>query len=305
MKQHNGGHTKQQLRREIEVTRGRIAEEVDAISEKLTPEHIKQAMKTKVKETTMEVGHKITDAGRNVGRKARARGEAMVVSAKEHPLRTTTVLIGLALILGWLLSRNERVRSGARTIRYRAGNALGAAKEKVAHARERIAHRRAGTEPEAITGLGPSSTGVLPGEWYEGQGYESQGLVGGVESDFAGEVESRSRFQRPREMAHRAGERVGHVYHATEQRIENAWHRNPLAVGAIVFAAGFGIGLALSATRTERRVLGPAGQRLGEKARELKEKAVHAMNEGVESVATRIEEGGKGTPEGGGTNRIP
>jgi ElaB/YqjD/DUF883 family membrane-anchored ribosome-binding protein len=70
------------------------------------------------------------------------------------------------------------------------------------------------------------------------------------------------------------------------QRAEHVWDENPLALGAVAFAVGAAVGLALPTSRAEDRIFGQAKERLMSKAGEAargalqmaEEKAVSAMH---------------------------
>lgn len=124
----------------------------------------------------------------------------------------------------------------------------------------------------------------------------------------AGEIASRAKEGarevrgRLQERASALGHRVSDFGHDARVRFERAQHRtrdfaheNPFALAGLAIAAGVGIGLALPASTTEKRLLGPTRGRLmseargylGE-ARETASRTAQAAREAVDEVKSSI-----------------
>ncbi len=90
------------------------------------------------------------------------------------------------------------------------------------------------------------------------------------------------------DLAHRAQETVGTLATQTaqtaqkvEQRFETTLHDNPIAVGAVAFALGTAVGLALPSSQREDALMGQVRDQLFEKAEHAAHDAVAAAEEKV------------------------
>jgi ElaB/YqjD/DUF883 family membrane-anchored ribosome-binding protein len=257
----------EELRQEIERTRARVAAEVDAIGNKVSPENMKAEAKQRLYQAKEQ-------AKQRVVRSTRRAGRSIADSARDNPL--PLVLVGAGL--GWLIynarqsARRYEVWNGPEypvydefaapdtdyeidfetgpTARERALHAKQRASEKLSHAGERIQHAR----------------------------------------ERAGE--------RMHYMRERAGERIHHA----REGAETFMHDNPLAVGAMALAIGAGIGLLLPTTHAENRALGEQRDRLVRRGRqavsELGEVAEHTAREAARVAKQDIEERGANLGKG-------
>ncbi len=131
----------EELRREVERTRARVAADVDAITNKMSPEN----MKNQAKESLQRAGHA---AKERVVHTTRAAGRSIVDSARENPVPLMVIGAGI----GWLI---YNARQNARHHRegwrepglyedYEPDTSFDyepSAKEKLAEVRERAGER--------------------------------------------------------------------------------------------------------------------------------------------------------------------
>jgi ElaB/YqjD/DUF883 family membrane-anchored ribosome-binding protein len=80
------------------------------------------------------------------------------------------------------------------------------------------------------------------------------------------------------------------------ERANHMWEENPLAIGAVAFAVGAAIGLALPTSRAEDRIFGQAKERLMNKAGDAAREALHM----AEDKASQALHGSQQTEQGGG-----
>lgn len=89
-----------------------------------------------------------------------------------------------------------------------------------------------------------------------------------------------------RDMSRRAVRGAGHQLHRAEATMEVAYGDNPLAFGAVAFAAGAALGLALPHTAREDMLLGEVKEQLLEKAQLAAREALHTAEEKVGQIAS-------------------
>jgi ElaB/YqjD/DUF883 family membrane-anchored ribosome-binding protein len=264
----------EELRQEVERTRARVAADVDAIGNKVSPENVKYQAKQRIVQAKDE-------AKQRVVRSTRRAGRSLADSARDNPL--PLVLVGAGL--GWLV---YNARQSARRyegwsepehdefettpgydvdydIDYETGPS---ARERIARARQRAGERVA----------------------------------------HAGERMHEMR-ERAGERIHHARERAGERIHHAREGAESFAKDNPLAVGAIALAIGASVGLLLPTTPAENRMLGQKRDQLMRRGRqamtELGEVAEHTAREAARVAKQDIEQRGanlgKGQTVPGGT----
>ena len=117
------GKSPAQIESDIEKTRERMTEDIDAIGEKLSPEHLKQRAREAVTDAKEAVVEKVQEATGEVGRKARQMGSGLMDLVRENPL--PAAVAGVSLY--WLFSRRkntgkQQLRSSGSIGRYPYGS---------------------------------------------------------------------------------------------------------------------------------------------------------------------------------------
>lgn len=306
---------------EIEHTRNEMGEIVNAIEERLSPAHLKAQMqelkeealvqihdakerlkadmrqevvtvKSEVREATIgRMEHMVERASHRV----RHAGTTVVGSVRENPI--PFAMIGLGV--GWLIASSRRHAGGSGYRRIDEGEQLelpasGLAEEATAFEERSFAGGEVPSYGEGVSsyeegapsyGEGVPSYGGHDAEGPEGRAREAVGRA----ADRVRNVTSQARG-RAQDLAQRTRARAGRVrevgmerVHWGEERVGTFARENPPALGAILFAAGAAIGLALPRTGFESRIAGPSRQRL---ARKLES----ATKGAIESFQTKAQE---------------
>lgn len=229
----------EKLKREIEHTRARVAADVEAIGDKISPENIKQRMKERMAEGMRHGVDTVKTSTRRAGR-------SLVSSARSNPL--PLILVGAGI--GWLIynARENGRRDGWQEpmldeVDYDDGGP--SARERVAYMRERAGDKMHDLRERAGEKMDHVSHGVARMR------------------ERAGE-----RLGHVREVA---GERWGHAREGAEHFMQD----NPLAMGAIALAVGAGVGMLIPSTRVEDRIVGERRDRLLHAGREKVETVMH------------------------------
>jgi ElaB/YqjD/DUF883 family membrane-anchored ribosome-binding protein len=252
------------IEREIEETRNRMSQNIDALGNRLSPDNLKHEAKNAIR----NVAH---DTVSNVGEQARRTGSRLVEVIRDNPLPVIAVGAGVT----WLLKqRSSSDISGDRMARYsytgpdrrqgdgwqhgsgikgRVGEAVSGVKETVSEAASGI-KGRAG---ELATDVGELKT----------RAQERAGEVGG--------------------QARRQARRV-------KTNLEHAANENPLIVAIGATIVGLALGLLLPGTERENELMGPARDELMDRAEKtaerVKDAATEAGREVKETVKAEIAE---------------
>jgi gas vesicle protein len=252
-----GDKNPEQIEREIEQTRARLGRDIDELGNRLSPKNLKQEAKTAIKDAAQ-------GAVSNVGEQARRTGFRLVEVIRENPLPVIAVGAGVT----WLLTQRSRSDvSGNRMARY------------------------AYTGPERRQGDGWQSGGSIKGR----VGSAASGVKDTVSEAASGVAE------RAGELKDRAEEKFGEL--GGQARIQtrriktNLQHHaetNPLAVAIGAVVAGLALGLLLPGTQREDDLMGPARDKLVDRAEQtaerVKDAAVEAGREVKETVKAEIEQ---------------
>ncbi len=264
------------LRDNIEHTRQRISGELEAIGERLTPGHAREVARDKMVEAKdravenvrgnlYETKDRAISRAREGASYARDRAADVPRIVRENPVPTAMVLVGTGMLAYYAIRRSRQPSI------------------EVEIEREPI------VETETI------GAGVY--------GYE--GVVGGedieVELEGGSTLGDRARSAREaargrmesakRRLSGTAGsvkERAGHLARQGRGRSQDLYENNPLALGAVCFFAGIGLGMLLPHTRREDDLLGDRRQRLLDRAKhaaqDAKDVAIHSAKEGIKTA---------------------
>jgi len=293
-----------EIRANIEQTRTEMSSTIEAIQERLSPQHLKEQVKGQVREQFEEVKSSVRDA--TIG-----KAETMVRSASEsvtevrYTLMETirqnpipAAMVGLGL--GWLLMnrRSAAPRYEQRQYRgtgyYDAGG-YGAQQAYHGYGRPEAYYE----EPhEGIATQGRravrNTVGRVQGTAGDvaGRVQETVGNVAERAQETAGDVAGRVQetvgnvAERAQETASTLAARTQYQAYRLEDRFQSALYENPLAVGAIALAVGAAAGLAVPGTKRENELLGEARDSLVERAQEV----AHGTVEKLQQVAGQVVE---------------
>jgi len=252
------------IEREIEETRARMSNNIDELSDRLSPDNLKHEAKSAIR-------HVAHDAVSNVGEQARRTGSRLVDVIRENPLPVIAFGAGVT----WLLTqRSNSDISGDRMARFaytgpdrrQGGNWQHGSGIK-------------GRVDEAVSGVKESVSEVAS---------EIKGRAGEVASDVGG---LKARAQE------RVGELGGQARRQTQRvrtNLEHAASENPLIVAIGATVAGLVLGLLLPGTERENEMMGSARDQLMDRAEKtaerVKDAATEAGREVNEAVRTEISE---------------
>jgi ElaB/YqjD/DUF883 family membrane-anchored ribosome-binding protein len=246
------------IEREIERTRERMSDHIDALGDKLNPESLKQQAKEAISE-------KAQDVVANVGDQARQTGSRVLDFITENPLPAAAVTLGAI----WLFSMrkgNESEVSGDRMARF----AYTGPERREPDARPGLGRRlvdRAGSMRDTVAGAASQA------------------------GERAGELKERVQ-ERAGELGSSARERARDARGGFERMMEENPHM--IAAGAAVI--GLALGMLVPESEKERRVLGSTRDQLVDRVQEtasrVKEAAVEAGREVQETLRDEVNQRG-------------
>ncbi|MBA3496977.1 MAG: DUF883 family protein [Gemmatimonadales bacterium] len=255
----------EEIEREIERTRERMSNNIDALGDKLSPENLKQQAKDAISVKTQDVVNNVSDQARETGSK-------FLGFVTENPLSVAAVTLGAI----WLFA----VRRGDQ------GEVSG---DRMARFAYTGPERR---EPNGRPGLGRRLMDRADSMRHAVSDKASQA------GERAGELKERAG-----ELKERVQERAGELGSSAKSRARNAGggleqmaRDNPLAIAAGAAVVGLALGMLLPETEPERRVMGSTRDqfvdRMQETAGRVKDAAIEAGREVKETVRDELSQRG-------------
>lgn len=242
----------EEIQRDIERTRERMSNNIDALGNRLSPDNLKHQAKEAISD-------KAQDVVSSVGDQARQTGSRVVDFITQNPLPVAAV--GLGAI--WLFTlRNRSEVSGDRMARF----AYTGPERRQPNGRSEL-RRRLSDRAEHMK--------------------ERMGEKASVAGERAGEMKNRMQ-----ERAGELGSEAKSKAREAKSGLERMMHENPLALAVGAAVVGVALGLMLPETDKEREMMGPARDRLGERvqdtAERVKDAAVEAGREVKETVKDEV-----------------
>jgi ElaB/YqjD/DUF883 family membrane-anchored ribosome-binding protein len=263
--------TTQQIEAEIEQTRMEMSQTINAIQERLSPQHLAEQAKDAVYDATIGT--------------AKGVGYNMIETIKQNPLPAAIA----ALSIGWLFRKSanannqnwsdQRSYRGYQPQRFQPYDQYGY---------DQYGYE-ARSRPAAYTYYGEDADAGLTdrvGQKAEDVKHRVQDVASNVKDqaqDMAGNVKDQAQHltHEAREQVEYYGEQAREQVGEARDWLQHQMYENPIAIGAVALAIGTAVGLSLPATPVENRVLGEARDSLVEKVQETASETIDK----VQSVA--------------------
>jgi hypothetical protein len=245
------GSAPEEIRQEIQRTRSAMDHTVDELAERLSPGRLLD-----------EVWHRVRSGG----------VDGLASAIRDHPI--PVALMGLGL--GWLAIEQATGRS--------VGDSGDGYDDEHRYGGGRF-RSGPGTDAPAQGRRGPYRGEEISGEVeYQRDPYTEESKAEeatGSAKERAGEMASRTKH-RVSEAASTAGEATAAVRHGArsagrkaKSTFSSLMEDNPLAVGAVAFGLGLASGVSAPSTSVGNRLMGPASDELGRKAKDVGRETVH------------------------------
>jgi ElaB/YqjD/DUF883 family membrane-anchored ribosome-binding protein len=249
----------EEIESDIERTRERMTEDIDAIGEKFSPEHIKQRAREAVTDAKEAVVEKVQEATGEVGRKAKEMGSGLMDLIRENPL--PAAVAGVSLY--WLFSRRSSNRFSSSQGRTR------------------------GSIGRYSYGIGGGRGGAS--EWSSDE-ETGEGLSGKMES-------AKEKMQEWTSEAGEKVHELGQQARRATNKLEDFFEDSPLIAAAGVTVLGAIIGASIPVTEKENELMGAARDDLVHKVSEAAGQAKDTIQEKL-SEAGQGQNRGQGQSSG-------
>jgi hypothetical protein len=306
-----------EIRAGIEETRAEMSETIEAIQERLNPQHLKEQVKDQVREQFEEAKATVRDATigkaedmvRNAGDTLNEARYGLMETIAQNPIPAALVGIGL----GWLFvnrrsgasrsynrsDRNQYYRASQPYYGRQGGHASSASyygSNTYAYENDLVDDRQRGVKDTLHRAQATAGNVVdRAQETVDTIAERTQETVGNVVNQ-AQETAST--------IANQTQEAVGYIadqaqYQAqrVEDRFQQALYENPLAVGAVALAVGTAVGFALPQTQRENELLGEARDTFIERAQDVAqdtlEKVQQVAGDVMDQAQTTVQEKAK------------
>jgi ElaB/YqjD/DUF883 family membrane-anchored ribosome-binding protein len=301
--------SEREIRARIEATRDRMGDTIEEIGDRVNPDRLQREFKARAREEVDEFKDNMKRKARNKMRdmehEVADRGRGLWDTIRDNPIPAGMIGVGLA----WLMASGSD----------RGGSERGYGE-----------HRGYPNYPDRPTYRAyPSGVGrgFRPGHMESDEygsrdgGHDNAGRIrDGAEhaadrvregaEDAVDRVRDEARHaaeaarEKTSELAHRASEgwdeardRAGELAHQAqyrarrvEHRVEDAVRDNPMAAGMVAAALGFAAGLMIPETRKEHELMGPARDRLLDRAQETAHRAADKAREVAKETASTAAE---------------
>ena len=299
--------TSSAIRADIERTRERLGETVEALGAQLNPTHLKQRVKDSVREATIGRVQNMASITRD---RITGSSRDLAQHIRDNPLPAAVAAAGI----GWLLFR---AREGDRPLVRRAvrrrladeperlddefdayeGRALradvGEFGEEVRERARDLSERVQETKQRVADQHRAEAQSARVAERVQ-EAKERAAEAGQRLAERASAARQRV-AQRARDARHAVAERASATGRAvkegalnTAHRVETSYKESPIGMGAVALAIGLAIGYSLPATRREARVMGDSRDRLVDKARERVADARERIEGAVERATPEV-----------------
>jgi ElaB/YqjD/DUF883 family membrane-anchored ribosome-binding protein len=298
----------------VEQTRAEMVDTIEAIKEKLDPQHLKEQAKETVREATIgraqhamdEVKDRARDAMDNVAGTTKDYTATIMDTIRENPIPAAMIGIGI----GWLLVNMRKQNNGHRYDRHyseRSYSGAGTMRNDYSYPDYQTTDRyenpgwssqgasyRRGYEDDR-GGLGEMKDRVQEraGEIKDrvqeraGELKDRAGQMKERVQERAGELKERVQYRagevkdRVQEGAQQIGERARYQSRQATTVVQQNMDENPLAVGAVALVVGAALGFMLPETEKEREWMGETRDRVVDRA----QSTAQQLGQKVQSVA--------------------
>jgi ElaB/YqjD/DUF883 family membrane-anchored ribosome-binding protein len=275
------------IRSDIDVTRQRMDDTMDALGNRLQPRHLLDEILGFLRENSSDGESRMTHLRDKLTHSCDTAMHSVADTVKKNPMPALMIGAGVA----WLIysSRRENTRD---------------------YDFERYSAEDAATRYDPDTHfdrpLDYPSTAGSEAEWSEERGSKLGSIKDKLGDKAASATEQvKDKLSQAGEAArarvgalqNRAGEMTARMrdttraaYSRTRERVSTTAEQNPLEVGLVALAAGLIAGLAMPTANAVNRRIGPAADRLRERTREAGTEMIEKGKRVAEAAATAVKE---------------
>jgi ElaB/YqjD/DUF883 family membrane-anchored ribosome-binding protein len=290
------------LRSDIDVTRRRMDETIDALGSRMQPRHLLDEVLGYFRGTDDNGNTRLNTMREKLSSGSDAALHTVVDTVKKNPLPALLIGAGVA----WMIYNSRRSSTSELSTEYdTSADTTGMRYDPDDH------YDRPLEYPTGMTSGTDMTSGFSDPTWNESSGSKVDSLKGalgnkasaakdklaqagsaakdrlGAMRSAAGDKFSAAK-QRAGEIGSRVKTRTGEMYSSTRQRVVTTADQHPLELGLVCLAAGVIAGLALPTPNAVNQKLGPTADRLREQAKQqgqdIVEKGKRVANAAVSAV---------------------
>jgi ElaB/YqjD/DUF883 family membrane-anchored ribosome-binding protein len=240
------------IRAEIEQTRARLGETVEALGAQLNPTNLKQRVKDSVREATIG---RVQHMASNTRERIAETGRGLAHTIRENPLPAAMAAAGI----GWLLISGSDRRPAPR--RFTNG-------EPDEYAIPDESYHEDGGVRARVRGVAENVAGTAHDLTERAQEATQRAVQRAKDTGERVVDKVRETGDRLTDRTDAAMYRVRNTARTTAHRLESQYDESPIGLGAVALALGLAVGLSIPRTRKETELMGEARDRLMDKTRE-------------------------------------
>lgn len=255
------------LRSDIDVTRRRMDDTIDALGDRMQPRHLFDEVLGYFRRSSSDGDNRLSHMRDSVSQGANTAVHAVVDTVKQNPLPALMIGAGVA----WMIYSSRRGHSDMSAYDYTDETEMGVGE---------TLHYDPDAHLDRPLDYPAKPMGISEAGWSD-QGGSKLGNMKGALGDKARSAKeklaqaggrAREKMSSVRQRAGEVGSRVrarsGEMYSATRQRVASTADQHPLELGLACLAAGVIAGLAMPTPNAVNRKVGPTADRLRQRARE-------------------------------------
>lgn len=292
-----------EIRSNIEQTRAEMSGTIEAIQERLNPQHLKEQVQDQVREQFEEAKATVRDATigkaeamvRSAGETVTEARSTIMDTIRQNPLPAALVGIGL----GWLFM-NSRSSSSRRYQGYDTASYQAPYRNEYYASQPEYGARTYATGARTYSEPSPIERGQQAVGHTVQRAQEKAGDVASKVQETVGDLADRGQAtvgSIVNQAQSTAGDIAGQAQYQA-QRIEDRFQQtlieNPLAVGVLALAVGAAVGLAVPETQREHELMGEARDTLVERVQsavqDVAEKAQQVAGQVMDQAETTVKE---------------
>lgn len=296
--------TSEEIKADIERKRSEVSDKIDTLQQRLSPEHLKHQAQETVNEVVKESTDKLKAY---ISENAQQLPATLIDTIKRNPV--PAALIGLGI--GWLLVENANAKRQEHHYAGARHSNGGYQQTNEGYWSPKYEYESPRVSAQGSTYPGPYATQDTTS--YRGSEADEKGMLGQAREKIGelGEQVRDTAQGAVQQVSHRAsqlgaqvssmesqtGEKAAHLQIATQQKAQQVGRQvqqvvedNPLVVGAVAFAVGTALALALPPTRRESQLMGEMRDRVLDTAQQAAGDVAERVQHVVEEVKPKIEE---------------
>lgn len=275
------------LRSDIDTTRRRMDDTMDALGDRLQPRHLLDEFLGYLRGTGDDGESRLKHAGERIGQSCNHAMHSVVDSIKQNPMPAVLIGAGVA----WMIYSNRRDQTQRYDFEDYTASDAARRYDPDTHYDRPLEYPPAEDEIRAWRSQGEPQHRTTPNELADKASSIADQAKGKLAQ--AGEA-AREKIsgirERAGEVSERVRERTRETYDRARERVVSTADHHPLEVGLVALAAGLIAGLAIPTPNAINRSVGPTADRLRQRTREAGNEMLEKGKRVAEAAMTAVKE---------------